>query len=112
MSRTPSSIPNPKMVAAGRLNRLKRGPLTPEGLERLRQSALKNQPWLKATGPKTPAGKKRSGQHNKLRRKGSIPIRQIYAELTGISGLTADMDALRTIALANKPAECTESPDD
>ena len=49
--------PNPKRQAAGRRNRLLRGPLTAEGRERLRRSALKNQPWAFATGPKTEAGK-------------------------------------------------------
>jgi len=38
--------PNPRRQQAGRVNRLKRGPLTPEGRERLRQAALTNRPWL------------------------------------------------------------------
>lgn len=33
---------------------------TPDGLERLRQAARQNRPWLKSTGPRTDAGKLRS----------------------------------------------------
>lgn len=33
---------------------------TPEGLEKLRASALERKPWLKSTGPRTEAGKLRS----------------------------------------------------
>ena len=55
--------PNPKRVAAGRRNRLKRKGLTPEGRQRLREAALKNKPWLHSTGPKTPEGKMRAAQN-------------------------------------------------
>lgn len=32
--------------------------LTPDGLQRLRAAALRNRPWLKSTGPRTPEGKR------------------------------------------------------
>ena len=35
-------------IAAGRLNRLKRGALTQEGLLQLREAALRNRPWVAA----------------------------------------------------------------
>ena len=57
MNATRSAAPNPKRVAAGRLNRAKRKGLTPEGRERLRQLALKHQPWQFSTGPRSAAGK-------------------------------------------------------
>ena len=48
---------NPRRVAAGKRNRQLRGDITPAGLECLRQTAHKNKPWQKSTGPKTAAGK-------------------------------------------------------
>ena len=53
---------NPLRVAAGKTNRQKRGPLTPEGKRRLRDAALHHQPWQYSTGPKTAAGKARAGK--------------------------------------------------
>jgi hypothetical protein len=61
--------PDPKRVLAGRLNRLKRRGLTPEGRAKLRQLALVNRPWQFATGPRTPEGKAKSAA-NRRRRKG------------------------------------------
>ena len=54
---------NPKRVAAGRRNRQRRGLLTDAARERLRQAALKNQPWKQSTGPRTAAGKRISGRN-------------------------------------------------
>jgi hypothetical protein len=74
-------IPNPRRVLAGKMNRLKRGPLTTEGLERLRAAALRHQPWQWARGPKTFAGKLQSVTNGKKRQKGSRSLREIRAEL-------------------------------
>ena len=49
--------PNPRRVAAGRRNWLKRKGLTPDSRERLRQAAFANRPWQHATGPRTAEGK-------------------------------------------------------
>lgn len=49
-------VKNPRRVAAGRRNRARRGELTPEGRERLRQAALRSRPW-EYSRPISPEGK-------------------------------------------------------
>lgn len=49
--------PNPKRVAAGRLNRAKRGPLSESGRQRLSDAARRTRPWEHARGPKSVEGK-------------------------------------------------------
>ena len=45
---------------ANRRNRKRWKGHTPEGLNRLREAALRNRPWMKSTGPRTPKGKAKS----------------------------------------------------
>lgn len=59
--------PNPKRVAAGRLNRLKCKPITEARREQMRQAAREQKPWR---FPKTPAGKAQSVLNGKKRQKG------------------------------------------
>src|SRR5262249_34178800 len=87
--------PNPKRVAAGKINRAKRRGLTPEGRERLRQFALSRRPWLSATGPRTTVGKSRVSANGRLRKRGEQPQRQVQAMLAGLGGVTEEMAALR-----------------
>ena len=89
---------NPRRVEAGRLNRRKRGPLTPAGRERLRQAIHRVQPWREATGPRTPAGKQRAAQNGKRRQLGTLSTRQVRAELAQISHLLQDSCELRKLA--------------
>jgi hypothetical protein len=91
------SPPNPRR-AAGRLNRQKRRGLTPEGRERLRQAALAGRPWLHATGPKTAAGKARAAENGKRGQGNSPPAREVRRQLAALTGLAADMAALRQAA--------------
>ena len=100
--------PNPNRVRAGRLNRLKRRGLTPAGRERLRQAALRNQPWRFATGPRTPEGKARVAANGKARQQGPKSVRQIRAELAGLRGLLKEMQAARQLA-AGLESGCTTS---
>ena len=95
MHKLSSTMPNPRRVAAGKLNCLKRGPLTTEGRERLRQAAFANRPWDYTTGPKTAAGKARSSQNGKLRQKGEKSVREKKAELAEIHNLVKSMETLR-----------------
>jgi hypothetical protein len=76
-------ISNPR-VQAGRLNRMKRGPLTLESRQRLRDTAYKNQPWQRSTGPRTPAGKSIVAKNGKVRQIGPRSIREIRADLCEI----------------------------
>lgn len=68
---------NPRRVAAGRLNRAKRGPLTESGRERLRAAALAKRPWEHSTGPRTDVGKIKSSSNGKLRQMGEFSRREL-----------------------------------
>jgi hypothetical protein len=72
--------------------------LTPEGRERLRQSALVNRPWLHSTGPKTAAGKARVAENGKIRLGGAPSAREVRRQLAAVGGLAANMAALRGLA--------------
>jgi hypothetical protein len=87
--------PNPKRVAAGRLNRARRGPLTPGGREALRRAALDNRPWEHSTGPRTPAGRAQSALNGKKRQLGPLSVREVRAELRGVRELVGLLRAAR-----------------
>jgi hypothetical protein len=82
-------------VEAGRRNRLKWRGFTAEGLERLRQAALRTQPWRHSTGPRTAAGKVRSAANGRVRQKGPVSVRELRAELAGLHDLAREMAAAR-----------------
>jgi hypothetical protein len=89
-------LPNPRRVAAGHLNRLKRGPLSVAGRERLRITILKNKPWLKSTGPTTPEGRARAAENGRANQKDVLSVRQARAVLAQVRSLirvTADITA-------------------
>src|SRR5262245_19860855 len=98
MSRTPDHQPNPRRVAAGRDNQLKRKGLTPEGRERLRRAALANKPWLLATGPTTPAGKAKVALNGKCRQIGPRSARETQAEMKAVRELLRQMQQARAAA--------------
>lgn len=100
----PTRVPNPRRVAAGRLNRMKRKGLTPEGYERLRQTALRNQPWRFSTGPRTPKGKAKVAQNGKKRQLGPrseslqcprSSVREIRRQFVDLCRLLDDMRVTR-----------------
>ena len=86
-------------VDAGRRNRQLRGPLSPEGRERLRQAALANRPWEKSTGPTTPAGKAVVADNGRARQKGPMSVRQQRAAVADANALVAEMASLRRAAV-------------
>lgn len=88
---TESPTPNPKRVEAGRRNRLLRKRLTPEGRERLRQTALRHRPFRFATGPRTPEGKARAAANNKRQQKGPKSLREIHRELADVGDLVRQL---------------------
>jgi hypothetical protein len=91
-------VPNPRRVAAGKLNRLKSKGLTPEGRERLRQAALLHRPWRFTTGPRTPEGKARVAAAARARRKAPLSLRELRAELTDLRALATEMREARQLA--------------
>lgn len=58
---------NPKRVEAGRANRALRGPVGLQTRERLSRAAIRTQPWLHSTGPRTQAGKQKSALNGRKR---------------------------------------------
>lgn len=89
--------PSPRRVAAGKLNRRKRGPLTAAGLERLREVALSNRPWARSTGSRTPEGKAAAARNGKVRQKGERSIREVRHALAEVTGLVGDLVAVRRL---------------
>jgi hypothetical protein len=94
---SPSRPKNPRRVAAGKLNVLKRKGLSPEGRERVRIAALAHEPWRFATGPRTPEGKARSAANGKARQKGDKSVRELRAERAQYLDLIRQMAASRRI---------------
>ena len=95
MSRVPPPSPNPRRVAAGKRNQLRRNALCDEARERLRLAALANRPWQYSTGPKSQAGKARSAANGKTRQKGPVSVRELRAELADVRLLLRGMRDLR-----------------
>jgi hypothetical protein len=96
--------PNPRRVIAGRLNRTRRGPLTEGGREKLRETALRNRPWLHSTGPRTQQGKARAAMNGKARQKGELSIRELRATLSDVGQLVRQMRETRARLRQTDPA--------
>ena len=96
---------NPRRVAAGRANWLKRRGFTAEGRQRLRELALVRRPWLHSTGPKTAAGKARVALNGKRRLGGEPSAREVRRELAALGNLATDMAALRLALRPQRPAK-------
>ena len=77
-------ISNPKRVLAGRINRMKRGPLSLETMHRMRDAINRKKPWQLSTGPRTPAGKAIVARNGKVRQINSRSIREIRADICEI----------------------------
>ena len=86
---------NPRRVAAGKRNWLKRGPWTEEARDRVRQAILERKPWLQSTGPRTPEGKVRSAANGKLLQKGPRSVREVRALVAEFGQLVAMMRKAR-----------------
>jgi hypothetical protein len=93
-------VPNPRRVAAGRANRLLRGPLTEAGRQRLREAARRVRPWENATGPRTPVGKRRAAENGRTRQRGEKSVRQLRAELADVAALVRLSRELRRALIA------------
>jgi hypothetical protein len=82
---------------------MKRKGLTPQGREKLRQSALLHQPWRCSTGPRTPTGKAKVALNGKRRQLGIRSIREIKADLADVRSLLQEMRDGRTLADGTHP---------
>lgn len=77
-------ISNPKRVLAGRVNRMKRGPLPLESMHRMRDAINKNKPWKRSTGPRTPEGKAIVARNGKVSQIGPRSVREVRADICAI----------------------------
>ena len=89
--------PSPARSAAGKANRARRGPLTAEGRQALRQAALRNKPWLASTGPRTAEGRKQAARNGKVRQKGAMSVRELQASLAGEVGVLDELRRARRL---------------
>jgi hypothetical protein len=86
---------NPRRVAAGRLNREKRGPLSEQGRQKLRETALAHRPWEHSTGPTTAEGKTKSAANGRKRQRGAKSSRQIRKEVLREVSLLGELARIR-----------------
>lgn len=85
---------NTSPTAAGKQGQARRGPWTVEQRERVRQAAFRNKPWLKSTGPRTVAGKKKAaanGPNHRKKRKRSPQAQAAVADARGLISMLADL---------------------
>ena len=80
---------------AGKANRAKRGQLTPEGRQRLRDAALANQPWQHATGPRSIEGKRQAAANGRSRQQTELSVREVLRLSGDISAMIRSMTELR-----------------
>ena len=85
-------IPNPRRVAAGRLNYLKRKGFSSEGLKALQEAAIRQQPWKFSTGPRTQAGKAKVAKNGKRRQLRGRSVREVRRDMAGLLDLMAGFE--------------------
>jgi len=93
---------NYRRVEANRRNRRKRKGLSPAGREKLRQTALKHQPWRFSTGPRTAEGKAKVALNGKRCQKDAKSVREIQTELGESNALLAAMAASRQAVIGEE----------
>ena len=74
---------------------MKRAGLTPAGAEKLRQSAIRCQPWRFSTGPRTPEGKAKVARLLIARSRLSPQARQLRQDLEDVKKQAAALAACR-----------------
>jgi hypothetical protein len=72
-----------------------RGPLTELGRQRLREAALRNQPWQFSTGPRSPDGKSKAALNGHHHQAEPNSRRQLRKGLAGVVGLMQQLAQLR-----------------
>jgi len=84
--------PNPRRVAAGRLNYLKRKGFSSKGLQALREAAIRQQPWRFSTGPRSQAGKAKVALNGKGRQVQERSLREVRQDMAGLMGMMAGFE--------------------
>ena len=98
-------------VRAGRVDQLKPRKHTPEGLQRLRETALRNRPWQYTTGPRTPEGKARVAENGRYAQKSEVSRRQMRRELADTRAMVDQMAAVRHLACPDPSEFARQEPD-
>ena len=86
---------NPRRVAAGLNNGLKRRPWNEQDRRRLREQCLSRRPWEQSTGPRTEEGKYRSRANGSLHRLNPESVRQIQMSLGDVDDIMVQMAEIR-----------------
>jgi hypothetical protein len=92
---TTSKPLSPRQIA-GRQNRMKRNGLTPQGREKLRETALANRPW-QFKGPPTAKARAASRANGKVRQIGELSVREVRAAVSEVKALCTHMAELRRV---------------
>ena len=95
MAKEKNGLPDPKRVEVGRRNRRKRKGLTEAGRMRLRETALRNKPWLRSTGPRTTVGKIRAALNGKKRQVDDVSVRELRCELSDVGCMLERLATVR-----------------
>ena len=95
-------VKNPKRVIAGRINGPRRRPWSSEDRERQRENALRQRPWLYATGPRTPEGKQRSAANGPHQHRPPGSQRAVRASLADVRMLIAASQNLRLMLASRR----------
>jgi hypothetical protein len=72
--------------------------LTESGRQRLRDAALRNQPWQFSTGPRSPEGKAKAAMNGHNHRSEPQSRRQLLIGLAGVTSFLGEMALLRQAA--------------
>ncbi len=88
---------DPPGIRVGRLNRRKWQGFTSEGLQRLRDAALRHRPWEHSTGPRTAEGKRRSSQNGRYRQTNALSRREIQREREDVDKCLTELFELRKL---------------
>ena len=86
--------------------------LSPRGLISLRATALQNKPWLRSTGPRTPAGKDRSKVNAMKHGERSAQRRAAWRELNAALRAMSQYDRKQASAVDGIASAISDAPDE
>ncbi|MEX2216523.1 MAG: hypothetical protein WD768_20590 [Phycisphaeraceae bacterium] len=98
MTMTASNLISPRGAPAATKPQPRRNKVTPEGRQKLRETALKHRPWTRSTGPRTAAGKAKVALNGLKRQKVPGPsVRQLRREMAGACSMMNQLAELRRL---------------